>query len=50
MRRMKILFWCEGARAKRRVVDRFGFETYAAKHLEWYAAAAGVPLPGFGLN
>jgi glycosyltransferase involved in cell wall biosynthesis len=34
-----------GARAKRRVMDRFGFETYVAKHLEWYSAAAAPP-PG----
>ena len=38
-----------GERAKRRVVERFGFEAYAVKHLEWYSAAA-APSPGFGLS
>jgi glycogen(starch) synthase len=39
-----------GARAKRRVMERFAFEAYVAKHLEWYSAAAGAPAPGFGLS
>jgi glycogen(starch) synthase len=39
-----------GARAKRCVMDLFGFEAYAAKHLEWYSAAAAAASPGFGLR
>ncbi len=33
-----------GARARRHVMDRFGFEAYTEQHLAWYSATAGTSL------